>query len=285
MVDSALRLDRNYAQALATKGWMLKVLAGAYASTAAESRALYRQAETTVRRAIQIAPQSRYGHAVLGDILYEQLNPRPALGQYEKMMALPGEDSNALRGYAVFLGEIRRTAEALALVDRAIAADPLNGQSYGWKGYILWAARRYPEAIEAVRQQIELSPRRNGPRMRVGYYLTLMGKYAEAAAALNVPGPFEGGHLVYHALLAIRTGKPSEAEAILGQLRKSDFAHFQAAQVLAQLGRKDEDITTLESAWKSRDSGLTTVLIDPLLDPLRGNARFEAIVKRIDFPT
>jgi hypothetical protein len=68
-------------------------------------------------------------------------------------------------------------------------------------------------------------------------------------------------------------------------MRGKSYAYFQVAQLLAQLGRKDEAIAALESAWDNRDSGLTTVLVDPLLDPLRGDPRFDDIVKRLDFPT
>jgi hypothetical protein len=67
-------------------------------------------------------------------------------------------------------------------------------------------------------------------------------------------------------------------------MRGKSYAWFQVAELLTQLGRKDEAIAALESAWDNRDSGLTTVLIDPLLDPLRGDPRFEDIVRRLDFP-
>lgn len=284
MVDAALALDPNYADAIAVKAGMLKVRAGAYASTAEESRRLYREAEAVAKQAIRLAPQVRIGYSILGDILYEQLYPRLALVQYEKMLALPGGDAAALRGYAVFLGENKRTDEALGVIDRALAVDPLNAQIHGWKAYILAAGRRYEEAIDVTRHVIRLVPHRKQTRIRLGYYLTLAGKYPEAAEAMNVPGPYTGVHLVYRAVLALRMGKRAEAEAALTQLRQSDFAYFQLAELLAQLGRKDEAIETLNKAWGSRDSGLTMILIDPLLDPLRGDPQFEAIVKRIDFP-
>jgi hypothetical protein len=90
---------------------------------------------------------------------------------------------------------------------------------------------------------------------------------------------------VYRAVLSIRTGNRQAAEQALASMRGKSYAYFQVAQLLTQLGRNDEAIAALESAWNNRDSGLTTVLIDPLLDPLRGDPRFEEIVKRIDFPT
>ena len=80
-------------------------------------------------------------------------------------------------------------------------------------------------------------------------------------------------------------GDRSEAEHLLRQIElEGDYGYFQMAGVLAQLGRKDEAFAALDKAWDNRDSGLTTLLVDPLLDPLRADPRFDAIVKRIDFP-
>jgi len=284
MVDGALALDPNYADAVVAKAGMLKILAGAFAASARESRQLYAEAERTARRAIQLAPRSAAGPSVLAGIYYERLQPRAALAQYRKMLALPGEDAEAHRAYAIFLGETGHTEEALRQIDRGIAIDPLNAQNYGWKAYILAAARRYPEAITAIRETMKMTPGRTSLRLRLGFYLALQGKYAEAAKAMDVPGPYTGVHQVYQAYLAIRTGRKEEAERILAQLRPNDYASYQVADILAQLSRKDEAIAALEDAWTARDSGLTTILFDPLLDPLRGDPRFEAIVKRIDFP-
>ena len=284
MVDGALALDPHYADAVAVKAGMLKVMAGAYSVSARESRQLYAEAEKTARRAIQLAPRSPAGPSVLAGIYYERLQPRAALVQYHKMLSLPGEDADAHRAYAIFLGETGHTEEALRQIDRGIAIDPLNAQNHGWKAYILAAARRYPEAVAAMREALKITPGRTGLRLRLGFYLALQGKYPEAAREMDVPGPYTGVHQVYQAFLAIRTGRKDEAERILAQLRPNDYASYQVADILAQLGRKDEAIAALEDAWKARDSGLTTILIDPLLDPLRGDPRFEAIVKRIDFP-
>lgn len=283
MVDAALALDPRYADALAAKARMLKVWGGALTSSAEEARQLYREAELTARRAIELAPHSRSGYAILGDILYEQLKPRAGLVQYQKTLSLPGSDS-VLSGYAVFLAELKHSDEALRVIDRAIAVDPLNPLSFSWKAYILAAARRYPEAIEVMRQMATLAPGRN-QSARLGYYAMLLGDYDEAAKLLRASTNEGSIVLANRAALAVRLGDRSEAEHLLRQIElEGDYGYFQMAGVLAQLGRKDEAFAALDKAWDNRDSGLTTLLVDPLLDPLRADPRFDAIVKRIDFP-
>jgi serine/threonine-protein kinase len=286
LVDAALARDPNYAEAIANKAWMLKILAEVHAFTAEEAQRTYRQAEAAARRAIELAPKSGLAHGVLGDILYEQLRPRAALVEYQKLMSLPGGDANGLRGYAVFLSEQKRISEAIGLIDRAIAVDPLNPLTYAWKAYILAAGRRYPEAIETLQTVRRLAPNSTRYQVRLGLYLLMSGRIPEAAEAMDVPGSDSVvQHVPYYVALAVRMGKRAEAEQLVTKLHGSSFANYQLAEALAQLGRKDEAIAALESAWHVRDSGLTLLLIDPLLDPLRGDPRFDAIVKRMDFPT
>ena len=72
------------------------------------------------------------------------------------MLALPGDDANALLGYAVFLAENKRIGEALRLIDRALAVDPLNPLTYSWKAYIrrqLKPSDEWPSLLRA-----EVSP-------------------------------------------------------------------------------------------------------------------------------
>ena len=284
MMDAALALDPRYADALAAKARVLKVIAGALVQTAEESRQLYAAAEAAAMQAIRIAPQLKSGHGVLGDIYYEQLHARAALAEYQKMLAAPGDDVSALIGYAVFLAENKRVDEALGLVDRVVAIDPLNTITYSWKAYIQAAGRRYPDAIESIRQLMKLVPHRTQLGFRLGFYLMMQGRYDEARVAMDGARIGNAIDRVYRAVLAIRTGNRQAAEEALDSMLGKSYAWFQVAELLTQLGRKDEAIAALESAWDNRDSGLTTLLIDPLLDPLRDDPRFADIVRRLNFP-
>ena len=284
LLNSALALDPRYGNALAAKAGILKNLAGGYSRTARDAAQGYKRAEATAREAIEAAPRSPRGYGALGDILYEQLHPRAGVAQYRKMMAFNVDDTEAVRGYAVALGEMKHTDEALALMDRAISQDPLNPNIYFWKAYVLAGARRYEDAIDSTRQMLRLAPGRTKANATIAFYLTQLGRYDEARNAMRLTSEVTPFQQVYRANLAIKTGDRAKAEWLIAKFRNSDYAQYQVAQVLAQLGRKDEAIQSLEFAWRARDSGLTSILIDPMLDPLRDDPRFDAIVKRIDFP-
>ena len=62
-------------------------------------------------------------------------------------------------------------------------------------------------------------------------------------------------------------------------------AHYQVAEVYAQPDRSDQTNSELDKAYAARDPGLAQMLTDFMLDPIRNDPRFQAIVKKLDFPT
>jgi cyanate lyase len=89
--------------------------------------------------------------------------------------------------------------------------------------------------------------------------------------------------------LAISYGKlkqRADAEAALARIRTSPgnakaYAH---AVIFAQWGETVEALSSLETAVRLRDSNVVLLKVDPLLDPLRKQPRFQAIERALKFP-
>jgi hypothetical protein len=58
---------------------------------------------------------------------------------------------------------------------------------------------------------------------------------------------------------------------------------YEIALVYAGLGRKQEAFKWLEEAYNVHDVGLVYLKIDPCLDPLRSDSRFDNLVRRVGF--
>lgn len=283
LADAAIALDPQYAGAWSTKSQLQTIVAGAFAPTAAEAAGLYAQAKQSAERAIKLAPNSRMGYTRLADILDQRLERRAARAEYERMQALPGEEGEP--SYAIHLSETLHYDEAKRLIDHAISVDPLNAGLYFTKAYVFGNARRYDEALAAAREFARVAGARKRPHALIAYFLMLQGKYDEAEAEFDQAGTRNGAGLAHVATLRARTGDFRTAEQLLDQMRASgDNSTYQQAQILAQIGRKDDAVAALERAVQLRDSGVTAVLVDPLLDPIREDPRFAAVVKRLDFP-
>lgn len=289
LVDRALSLDPKYGDALTAKASILTYLGGYLATSTADALNKGSNAERIARQAIRVAPRSAQAHGALANVLWTWLRLKAGLAEFAAMDKLPGGFSGFFSGfdpYAIALAQCRRFDAAVARAERLIAADPLNPNMHSAKAISLAAARRYPEAVEAVEQAMALGPDLIWPRAFHAYYLMSMGRADEAHrefTALGGTGPW----LAWAAVAAERTGRRAEADRLMSVLRKAlgDAAYYQYAQVYAQQGRKDDAITALQMGLSKLDPGLTFLQIDEMLDPLRKDPRFQALVKRLGFPS
>src|SRR5262249_5641220 len=85
------------------------------------------------------------------------------------------------------------------------------------------------------------------------------------------------------------TGKKAEAQKILHELlrqsRTSYVSPYMIASVYAGFGNKDEAFDYLEKAYEERSSDLPYFLrADLRMDTLRSDARFQDLMRRMNFP-
>jgi hypothetical protein len=63
-----------------------------------------------------------------------------------------------------------------------------------------------------------------------------------------------------------------------------DDAAYQFATIYAQWGDRPQALQWLETALRMRDPGLINLNTDPLMDPLRGEPRFQKVLAELKFP-
>lgn len=286
LLNAAIALDPNFAQAHARKAFLLVMLAGVYALSATEARQGYKQAMASVQKAIAIEPRLPVAYTNRGAILRDQLNMGAALADLRKADALPGDDAHTLRIYGMMLAQARQFEEARQKIEQAKRLDPLNPSSLEIEAILFASARKYPEAIAAARRSMQLAPERVQVRRVLANSLLLQGKTAEAEAEYRKLEPTDYRRLVGEAVLAARAGKRDEAMGKLRAMerRYGDAAHYQYGEIYAQLGMVDEAIAALRQALETRDPGMAFIRVDAFLDPLRRDPRFAAIKAKMNFP-
>jgi tetratricopeptide (TPR) repeat protein len=84
-----------------------------------------------------------------------------------------------------------------------------------------------------------------------------------------------------------KLGRHADAEAVLSKMKAEDgdTSAYQYATIYAQWGDKVKALEWLETAWRLRDPGLVYLKTDPLMDPLRQEPRFQAVMRGLKFPT
>jgi tetratricopeptide (TPR) repeat protein len=267
----------------------VNALSSLFATSAEDKRIKSEAANKLAREAIAIAPKLSSAHSALADNLWTALHLRQGLAEFRNAARLPGGNVSFFGGfdsYALALACCRQFDAALAYCEQRVANDPLNPNAFNTKGVVLVHSRRYAEAYETLSQAIALGPDLRWPHAFQAMCLMETGREDEARVifdAIEGAGPW----LSMAATLAHRQGREADAQRDLALMQREmgDAGYFQYAEVFAQQGRNDEAIAALEHAWTARDAGLPFANVDVLLDPVRKDPRFQAIIKRLDFPT
>jgi serine/threonine-protein kinase len=281
----AIRLDPHYALAFAGRSHAWSSYAEEYA-TGSAIRESFDKAHADARQAIALAPQLAEGHAALGHLLDSGLDFKRASEAYQRALALAPGNVQVLRVSADFAMAMGRFAAGLAAARRAVALDPLNPRSYYLLGQALYAARQYDQAVAAYTEAIRLDPDYQEPYGVRGLAYYGLGNLESARSSCETKPDYWVSQwclaVVYHKL-----GRHVDAEAVLAKYRAAvgDAAAYQYATIYAQWGNRATALHWLDKAMSLRDSGLIYVKTDPLLDPLRSEARFLEIERELNFPT
>ena len=120
----------------------------------------------------------------------------------------------------------------------------------------------------------------------LGVTLMEMGRFDDALAQYRqLPADYLF-RLVGESILYARQGNRAASEAALkrAQLVNGDSSHYQYAEVHAQRGETDEAFAIARSAWAFHDPGLAIMKSDPFMRPIRGDPRFAAYLRKMNFP-
>jgi len=281
--DAAIAADPAYADAHAYRALTLMVLADNFGAADA-ARSMHEQAVASGLQAAQLAPASAYVQSVLGfTILFGQLDFAGARGPYERSIEMGPNDARVVAGYGQFASAAGQRARSLTMLARAVALDPLNPVIYLTQATALYVARHYAESIDAANRALSLSPAMGAAHGVIGDARFQLGDLTGSLNAYRAE-PTALFRLTGMAIVLRRSGDVPGAQSALHELiaKLGDGAVYQQAQIHAQWGETDAALASLEKAFHVGDEGLEMVLVDPLLDPVRGDARFSRVIRGLN---
>ena len=282
----AIRLDPHYALAFAGRSIAFSAAAGG-AETAAAAREGYDNAQADAREALALAPDLAQAQIALASVLeLGTLDFTQASEAYERALALAPGNAQVLRYSGIFAAWMGHFEAALAATRRAVVLDPLARQSHSLLGRALYAARRYDEALAAFAEVISLAPDFKSTYGDRGLAFYGLGDLERARASCET----RPDYWVSQQCLAVvydKLGRHADAEAELAKLKaaQGDASAYQYATIYAQWGQRAKALEWLDTAMRVRDPGLEFLKTDPLLDPLRKEPRFQAVMRELKFPS
>ena len=247
------------------------------------------RARASAQKAVELDDTLAEAHTSLAYVFFYDFENAQSVKEFERAISLNPNYAMAHLWYGLgplsAMGEFER---AIAEEKRALELDPISPIINADLGTVYTLARRYDEAIAQLRDTVEMNPQFYGGHRCLGWALELKGATGEAIAEYHKAFELSDDPMMLamlaHAEASI--GKQNQARQILGQLTEEAKARYVPAYAFAviylALGEKDHALDLLEQAARDHDGFYTNLIkVEPFLDPLRGDPRFETLVSRI----
>jgi len=283
--DQAIAKDPNYALAYVglADSYMLLPTYGSVSP-----RDSLPPAKVALKKALELDDSLAEAHASFGLLANLELDLQHAVEEVQRAIELKPNYATAHHWLALGFMILGRFDPAISEAKRAIELDPLSLIINADCGWVYFNARRYDEAETQARRTLEMDSHFFLAHYYLGAALQFKGHVAQAipeyqkAFDLN-KDPYS---LAMLGQAYARNGQKEEAQKILARLNEEAKSHYIApyafALVQIALGDKDRAIEALEHAYEQGETNyLFVIKVDPLLDDLRGQPRFEALVQKI----
>jgi TolB-like protein len=292
--DQAIAQDPNYAPAYAGLADGYAILLD-YANVSWAD--VLPKARAAAEKALALDDNLAEAHVSLG-LIFQQadINPEKAEPEFRRAIAL--NPNYAAAHYFLALSVLSprgQRDQAVAEMKRALELDPFSAIMNANVGFIYYHGRRYPEAIAQLHKTVELNPTFAYPHLLLGFALEASGNLTEAITEYEKLYASEKGVELKDrtfgvAMLAHAYGRQGNrakalrffAQANDPEARKGKISPYAFALACLGLGQTDEALAALERSYQTREAvAISNIRVDPLLDPLRSDPRFEALAEKI----
>jgi len=286
--QQAIDRDPNYALAYAGLADSYAVLPD-YADVSAVDVA--RKAKAAATKALEIDDQLGEAHATLGTLSDYDWEWSAAEKQYRRAIELSPNYATAFQWYALHLVTQSRFAEAVPMIERAEAVDPLSLIIKVNVGLINWRVGNKEKALHAFRDGLQADPTYAEMHEYLGRFLFADGQRSEGLHELETADSLNGGrNPEARAALAYAVGVSSDKEkarSIAAELEALHRANQCPALIVAvAYGGLDNAVAArwLRRALAEHDSNLAEINITPELDDIRKTPIGAEIIQKMGLP-
>jgi Tfp pilus assembly protein PilF len=252
----------------------------------------YPRALAAAQKAVELDPSSAGAHTSLAFVTYYwNWDPVTAEREYKRALEL---DPNFIQGhhwYATFLLTSGRFPEALDQIEQARKLDPSSTTIQADKGWILYHAGRTEEAFALLKQLESTDP---ALATTHGYLAEI---YLEREDYANFFVESKKSAELRHDEAALAIANAAEtgftAEGLNGMwenmlpVQKKMFERdlapaYDLAATSALLGKKEDALRYLQTAYEKRETGLLYLSHNPDFNALRDDLLYKEITERVD---
>jgi len=285
--EQAITRDSNYALAYAGLS-AAYILSPFYAG--ADRRDASAKAKEAALKALRLDPNLAEAHLALGKVFFfSEIDLAGAMREYKRAIELKPNDADAHHWYGNdTLSALGQFEEAIAEGKRSVELDPLSIVINVDLGVTFYYAHRYDDAARQLRKTLEIDPTSFYTHYNLGILLQVTGDLSGAIAEYEKAKQLNDNAYVstLWAVAKAHAGDQDAARRMLSEFDKISQQHevvgYLRALLYLSLNKKDEALRWLEQGYEERDgSNISTIKVDPLLNSLHGDPRFEALVQKV----
>jgi len=283
MIRQANKRMPEYAPAIAAMGEMI----------ARRGKLSWEESVQLVRRSLDLDPNCALCQAIAGYVYMSRGWRWKEAGEHlERAVALDGADAVRRIWYAEWLSTQNRLEEARTQAEAAVRLAPADGFPLAMLAGVQFLSGDYRESIRSAGRALTLDERLQPAHYWMYRSYMALGDEAEAAGALarfataKLAQPdeeFRKLQVRIHQLLK-DGGRGALVRSWLDELsheRARDTHRYNRALWFQWTGDREHALVELEGAVKSKPYHLIYVAADPMWRPLRGEPRFQEVVRKV----
>jgi tetratricopeptide (TPR) repeat protein len=276
----AVQIDPDWALAYAG-------LAGSYISAnyldALPPQQVWPKAKSAAQKAVQLDPNLSEAHVALGEVLQNSDFDYPAAErEFKRAIELSPSNSHAHQSYADFLASLGRANEALSEIKLAQQLDPMCFWVSRDVGRMFYEARLYDQAVAALREASEMNPASPVVYNWLSWTYDKKGMIQESVEMDLKDEAANGASQEVLSQLRDAFEKSGQKGYLRKKLEVTQGDGYILAQINARLGNRDQAFRCLNQAFEQRSGYLALLKVDPELDNLRSDPRFQTHLHRMN---
>jgi tetratricopeptide (TPR) repeat protein len=291
--SSAVQLDPGYAPAHAglASAWALLAIAPFDVLPPHEAMP---KAESAARRALELDEGLAEAHAALALVHHHyHWNWKEAEAAYLRAIELNPAYAAAHLWYSWLLLALNKQEAALQEIERTMRivqeTDPHRlVVVHATRAQAYYFGREFDRAIEECEKALQLDPDHFMLHYILGRAYRRLGQGAKAIAQLKTARKTSGDMPLVDAVLGLAyavSGQKEHAQRVIDGFkvaaRKRYIPPTYLGILYAGLGDKDQTLAWLEKAFQERADLLTWLNVEPMMDDVRSDPRFQDLIRRI----
>jgi DNA-binding winged helix-turn-helix (wHTH) protein/Flp pilus assembly protein TadD len=287
--QKAVALDPTFA--LAYAGLADASMRRGFNTSGASQGEFYVRSKAFAQKALDLDPNTAEAYASLGTIkrIYDW-DWAGAERDFRRAIELNANYARAHLGYALLLSCLGRGDEALVEIKRAIEIDPLSQDVKSGYLTVLEGRGEYAAALAQAQENVNFNKEYRRGMRGVATFLFHLGEYPRvieiAEQELTAKNSQEFAWLSLLVTSHHRSGQSGKRDERLKQLEEAaqtdTKALYALAENYAELGRTNDALAALEKCIEVREERMMWLKVEPRLAHLKGNARFDEILRRMN---